>query len=375
MTAFTTTVRLASLAILIISLAPLGSIYVLLSYDIDGDGATAAAGSDGFASFAYYSGIGGCSGGEDDDVGEAAAMANLLNDISASITAPSFGAERVRENVTSLAELLNNPNATLEDVWTALFLERWSPQELGDLNPFLLGHFPIFMKRNTVYHLKALLPWMISFFFGVVVPTCLSIYSFFKHRRRRYNRSTRRQQRLANTVKMLKSYTKQLTPEDCADVRDTGASPCAGNNAKGCVDAVEYSGGSDGDCPDPVSEARLWTLPPPGIPVAKAYCGGKPSLSSEAKLRTVAGMCTVCLEQYRVGESVVYSPNPACQHAFHANCILEWLKTRKSSCADQLCPCCRQCFVLSSSEAAACDKAVSSVRNVDDDNAAVLWYE
>ncbi len=63
----------------------------------------------------------------------------------------------------------------------------------------------------------------------------------------------------------------------------------------------------------------------------------------------VQNCCAVCLSRYEVGDEVVWSPNSACQHAFHKECILEWLvkmyKQRRLQAAEcNPCPCCRQEF-------------------------------
>lgn len=49
--------------------------------------------------------------------------------------------------------------------------------------------------------------------------------------------------------------------------------------------------------------------------------------------------CDICLMDYQVGEEVCWSPNENCIHAFHKDCMLNWLlRTRK-------CPICRRDYV------------------------------
>lgn len=57
--------------------------------------------------------------------------------------------------------------------------------------------------------------------------------------------------------------------------------------------------------------------------------------------RHVPNCCAVCLGCYDVGESVVWSANPSCQHAFHEECVTDWLiKIQEGN----PCPCCRSIF-------------------------------
>lgn len=49
--------------------------------------------------------------------------------------------------------------------------------------------------------------------------------------------------------------------------------------------------------------------------------------------------CDICLLEYEPNDIVAWSRNPACSHAFHEDCIADWL-VRKLSC-----PSCRQDFV------------------------------
>lgn len=55
----------------------------------------------------------------------------------------------------------------------------------------------------------------------------------------------------------------------------------------------------------------------------------------------VASHCAICLENFNVGETLVWSATPNCNDVFHELCILQWLL----STHDFLCPCCRQVFV------------------------------
>lgn len=74
-------------------------------------------------------------------------------------------------------------------------------------------------------------------------------------------------------------------------------------------------------------------------------------LKCEPQPRSVPNCCAVCLSNYDVGDVVVWSPNQTCQHAFHHECILEWLvKMYKQRGIEMIqhnaCPCCRQEFAI-----------------------------
>jgi hypothetical protein len=57
--------------------------------------------------------------------------------------------------------------------------------------------------------------------------------------------------------------------------------------------------------------------------------------------RKVPNCCAICLSPYDVGELVVWSSNVACKHAFHEECMVDWLCKIQASTP---CPCCRQEF-------------------------------
>eukprot|EP00563_Minutocellus_polymorphus_P015640 CAMPEP_0181051238 /NCGR_PEP_ID=MMETSP1070-20121207/16945_1 /TAXON_ID=265543 /ORGANISM="Minutocellus polymorphus, Strain NH13" /LENGTH=298 /DNA_ID=CAMNT_0023130241 /DNA_START=109 /DNA_END=1005 /DNA_ORIENTATION=+ len=59
--------------------------------------------------------------------------------------------------------------------------------------------------------------------------------------------------------------------------------------------------------------------------------------------RLVPNCCAVCLCPYEVGETLVWSSNTSCRHAFHRDCVVEYLcKVQEVDCP---CPCCRGTFV------------------------------
>mmetsp|Transcript_20724 Transcript_20724/g.26163 ORF Transcript_20724/g.26163 Transcript_20724/m.26163 type:complete len:325 (-) Transcript_20724:372-1346(-) len=47
-------------------------------------------------------------------------------------------------------------------------------------------------------------------------------------------------------------------------------------------------------------------------------------------------ICNICLEEYKVGEDIGWSRNSDCHHAFHKDCIIEWLANNDD------CPICRE---------------------------------
>ena len=48
--------------------------------------------------------------------------------------------------------------------------------------------------------------------------------------------------------------------------------------------------------------------------------------SSTSRMQHERGTaCDICLRQYRVGDIVAWSHNPVCDHAYHADCITDWL--------------------------------------------------
>ena len=66
------------------------------------------------------------------------------------------------------------------------------------------------------------------------------------------------------------------------------------------------------------------------------------SATSRSPFASCSGVCSICLEGFRVGDSAAFSSNRTCRHVFHQDCIVSWLVSRQ----DALCPCCRQVFAV-----------------------------
>ncbi|KAL7486386.1 hypothetical protein ACHAW6_013436 [Cyclotella cf. meneghiniana] len=58
--------------------------------------------------------------------------------------------------------------------------------------------------------------------------------------------------------------------------------------------------------------------------------------------RIIPNQCAICLCDYTIGDLIVLSPNKACPHVFHRECIVEWLVKMQDRTP---CPCCRQPFI------------------------------
>jgi hypothetical protein len=178
-------------------------------------------------------------------------------------------------------------------------------------------------------HWTVVLPWLLTFILGVVVPLLLSCWSFFRQTRRRRQGATK--QHLKKIVKYLTKFSKVLTRDDqvvhnamSSDVSSSDSTPdlCQSETSRTTTTTTETDDNSDNE-----KDVVYWVLPPPGEPLEKHQpeCG-----------RHVPGSCVVCLNLFQIGERVAYSPNPKCQHCFHFECIGKWM-TRQGEC-----PCCRR---------------------------------
>eukprot|EP00549_Striatella_unipunctata_P026153 CAMPEP_0118725516 /NCGR_PEP_ID=MMETSP0800-20121206/33185_1 /TAXON_ID=210618 ORGANISM="Striatella unipunctata, Strain CCMP2910" /NCGR_SAMPLE_ID=MMETSP0800 /ASSEMBLY_ACC=CAM_ASM_000638 /LENGTH=173 /DNA_ID=CAMNT_0006634227 /DNA_START=223 /DNA_END=744 /DNA_ORIENTATION=- len=64
--------------------------------------------------------------------------------------------------------------------------------------------------------------------------------------------------------------------------------------------------------------------------------------ANEVEMKKVPNCCAICLVEYEIGDTIVWSSNSACEHMFHESCITKWLMKTMS---EVKCPCCRQDFI------------------------------
>lgn len=65
--------------------------------------------------------------------------------------------------------------------------------------------------------------------------------------------------------------------------------------------------------------------------------------SSSTKSMYKIDTCFICLEKYKVGESIFWSKNDNCDHCFHSKCATRWLFDNDD------CPLCRENFICKTS--------------------------
>ena len=101
------------------------------------------------------------------------------------------------------------------------------------------------------------------------------------------------------------------------------------------VDAQEPQRGStSSEVPGEAVDGRLDEQPPT-----------ETIFSDSNASRTVPNCCIICLDQYKVGEMVVWSSgSQGCPHAFHRTCIIKYLDKIHKRVARTPCPCCRRDF-------------------------------
>jgi len=63
------------------------------------------------------------------------------------------------------------------------------------------------------------------------------------------------------------------------------------------------------------------------------------NLTKSTKSMYKVDTCFICLEKFKVGESIFWSKNIKCDHCFHAQCVKRWLFENDD------CPLCRENFI------------------------------
>ena len=308
MTASSTTARFLSLAVLVLSLAPLASLYVI-----------------------FFSLLG----------VEPSSFVLVENDAAWEKNAADamkgfVGSDGRQMDWTQIA----NNRTALEELWKAMYMEasRHQPNHpfwtaLRQVFPLDSPLAPPATTTALQQHWSIVIPWMLTFILGVVVPMILSIWSFWRQYRRG-RRGSNKKRRRKEIFSRLEGYTKQLDSKDLvidltSDSTDTDTSSNSATNLTDSESSVALA--RPGKVPQ--DTIYQWLLPPPGEKLRVQ------EEQQQQSRRIVPGSCVVCLNSYQLKEKVSWSANPSCVHCFHTDCITKWL-TRQTEC-----PCCRRAFL------------------------------
>ncbi|GKZ00213.1 hypothetical protein MPSEU_000974300 [Mayamaea pseudoterrestris] len=175
----------------------------------------------------------------------------------------------------------------------------------------------------------------------------------------------RRQQAKADAAERLVKLTEQLRRSDLQTILTAQDLECHANDDEEMGRLAEFcSAESDESSPDndantqhvEPSNDRSITSTDMDVELAAAFqrVASEDKTSSNdysthclvrlTPTRTASNVCAICLSDYQQGDAVVWSSNQNCRHAFHVDCMLDWLVKIPGGAA-ALCPCCRQVFV------------------------------
>lgn len=253
-------------------------------------------------------------------------------DTTTTTEASSFTAIHPYDEPSSLAGLLQQPNATMEELWVALFQTRMDhnhnaggPDDILVLaaasNSNSNSNVSLFLQLPAVF--GVLLPWLLAVILGIVLPCVALLRELYK----RGVYVSERKRRKKELLKCLEEFQKVLTPRDWVDPKKHDDSDIDNDNDVG----------------------TRWKLPLAGVPLPLPLLSSSQSETKRGDAllleRHVAGNCVICLTQYTCGETLTWSSNPKCVHCFHQDCIVSWLSKRRNR-EQKPCPCCRQSFVV-----------------------------
>jgi hypothetical protein len=134
------------------------------------------------------------------------------------------------------------------------------------------------------------------------------------------------------------------TDENVIVVETTGIQPATGTDAD-ADDAADTNDANDAaaDTTDTDVHTAVFDVEEDGCDAGYLVLRGGTAeqQTQQQQQRKVPNCCAICLGPYDVGEVVVWSSNAACKHAFHQECMVDWLCKMQDSTP---CPCCRQEF-------------------------------
>jgi len=199
-------------------------------------------------------------------------------------------------------------------------------------------------SRDIAVGVHLITPWILALLFGVAIPAVLAVVERIKQRRGRqyFDNLSSKEKRLFRLIECFGRFKKTIRGDDLI-IKVSGASK---NKSSGDRERY-FSGDEDNGVAENNEEGQLLRIPRAGsplLPAANPSACVSQSVSSIQTSRQVPATCTICLEQYRAGDVVVWSSNADCRDHFHQSCIISWLSKRRGG-SDARCPCCRQHFI------------------------------
>jgi hypothetical protein len=288
----------------------------------------------------------------------------------------------------AIFKILHTPNnATVDDLVRALF----SMEEIGEggeggaaagrpcQQHALPSHGTSLLLRNqmlipqsTLPHVRIVMPWILSFLLGIVFPLIPYVMNWAIQRRRRRRRRrhqgahhrssdgdndrtspTQENKVLAHIQRRLAPFTRTLTELDRAEVVVAAADDDEVDDLLK-VKKEEENRNDDNETAtgtnlssSSVSGEGLWNLP-----YSKGNNGNDDDAVVLPLLLPRPETCGICLDTMQVQQQVTWSSN--CIHCYHSNCIQSWLlraacrwvRNKTSSIIKYPCPICRQAFLV-----------------------------
>mmetsp|Transcript_5188 Transcript_5188/g.6689 ORF Transcript_5188/g.6689 Transcript_5188/m.6689 type:complete len:292 (-) Transcript_5188:139-1014(-) len=201
---------------------------------------------------------------------------------------------------TSYFRPILNHNTTVDHIVQSVFHHHKVPIGLSPLNPI--------RDSKAVLHqdVSIVLPWIFAFTILIIFPLSVIVLHALAHRFDAEKKYKNKKMKILDMC--LKEYQKNI-----------------------CADDVKLKRSEQCDDNEDTLREYVLSVPNPGIP----------KTSSHFDERHVSGTCAICLSSYKENETIVWSSSTNCQHVFHKDCILSWIKTKFASS----CPCCRRPYI------------------------------
>jgi hypothetical protein len=138
---------------------------------------------------------------------------------------------------------------------------------------------------------------------------------------------------------------------------------------EGSLDEDLEMGSSSNPDQNEAAESSADAPPPPALFDICEDDFGVLNLPRKHYPRAVPNVCAICLDSYKPDETVIWSSNIDCSHAFHQDCILDYFLVKLKVKDTVPCPCCRQDFMGLSSPPEADENGATNSDHTEELNA------